>query len=822
MNFLRIWRQAWRIAEMRLLFLALVISVTAVTSVNFFTDRTERSMTMQATKLLGADLIVRSSRPLDKAYLAQADTLGLTQAEMISFRSMVSVGDGDSLKLAQVKAVSESFPLRGTVETNTTLQRNGERDFLSELKSGQIWADPALFSALNLQPGSDVRIGRSLFQLSKALIKTPDQGSNVFQFSPPVLMPIADLAQTGLLTPGSRASFSYLFAGDEGQVVAMRDWLKDQLKTGERLETLNDGAPAVNTALQRAQRFLNSAALLSVILAGAAIALTSYSFSRHETHTVAVLKTMGASRRKILYRYLSQLFITSTAAAILGIFIGFLIQSSVAYFLRDLLKQDLPSTSFFPALTGLLTAWIMVLSFSAPQLLQLVNTTPVQIFQRQSAARSSLWKFLLGTILAGIFALMWLQTRDLKLSLFMFIGVLAAVVIFWLVATLLLSLLKRLSRNSHTLRSLSNAGQRLQLLIVVFGIGLFSLLLLTALQSDLLERWQDSIPDKAPNHFLINIQPNEVTELKEYLSSNQINPELYPLIRGRLVEIKGKPVTPDDFESPRSKRLLQREFNLSSVKELPAANIMLEGEWFTDNDAMGLSVEASVMERFALKLGDTLTFDIGGQKITQTITSSRQVNWDNLTPNFFVLAAPDSMSKLPQTLITSLYVPPEDTKLIPQLVKQHPSVSAIDITAIMMQVKDLISKAAMAIQAIFGFTLISGIIVLFAALQSQRAERRRELAILKTIGASRKQLKKTILTEFALVGGIAGFLAGTFAMISSNIAAYSLFDLQPTFNFSLILLGMVSGAVLVGIAGYINLRPLLQVAPAMLFQEHEA
>ena len=249
---------------------------------------------------------------------------------------------------------------------------------------------------------------------------------------------------------------------------------------------------------------------------------------------------------------------------------------------------------------------------------------------------------------------------------------------------------------------------------------------------------------------------------------------------------------------------------------------MLEGEWFKEADTTGFSVEESVMERFALSIGDSLTFDIGGQKVTQRISSTRRVNWDNLTPNFFVLVAHGSVDKLPQTLITSLYVPPEDSKLIPELVKQHPSVSAIDITAIMMQIKDLISKAALAIQAIFGFTLIAGIIVLFAALQSQKAERRRELAILKTIGASRKQLKKTILLEFTLVGGISGLLAGAFAMLSSNIAAYSLFDLEPTFNAYLIIIGIISGALLVGIAGYINLRPLLQVAPAMLFQEREA
>ena len=820
MNLLRAWRQAWRIAEMRLLFLALVVSVTAVTSVNFFTDRTERSMTIQATKLLGADLIIRSSRPLDKAYLAQAKTLGLKQAEMISFSSMVSVGD--NLKLAQVKAVSPSFPLRGSIETNTTLQRTGSITSLDTLKPGQIWAAPALFTSLNIQPGTEVQIGRSLFKLTQALIKTPDQGSNVFQFSPPVLMPLADLPATGLLTPGSRARFSFLFAGEEEQVATMRSWLKEQLKTGERLETLNDGAPAVNTALQRAQRFLNTATLLSVILAGAAIALTSYSFSRHETHTVAVLKTMGASRRRIIYRYLSQLLITSTTAALLGIFIGYLIQATVAFFLRDVFQQELPSTSITPALTGLLTAWIMVLSFSTPQLLQLVNTAPVKIFQKQSAPRANFWKFLLSTILAGIFALMWMQTRDLKLSLFIFLGVLAAVVVFWLVATSFLALLKRFNRNSkYTMRSLSSAGQRLKILIVVFGIGLFSLLLLTALQNDLLDRWQNSIPDEAPNHFLINIQPNEVNDLKNYLSNSGIEPVLYPLIRGRLVEIKGNPVSPDDYEEPRSKRLLQREFNLSSVMDLPEANNLLEGEWFKAEENSGFSVEDSVMERFSLSLGDTLTFDIAGQKITQSITSVRRVNWDNLTPNFFVLAAPKSMNELPQTLITSLYVPPKDTKLIPLLIKQHPSVSAIDITAIMVQIKDLISKAAMAIQAIFGFTLIAGIIVLFAALQSQKTERRRELAILKTIGASRKQLKKTILLEFSLVGGIAGLLAGIFAMISSNIAAYALFDLAPSFNPYLILIGVISGALLVGTTGYVNLRPLLQVSPAMLFQEHE-
>jgi putative ABC transport system permease protein len=822
MNILRVWRQAWRIAEMRLLFLALLVSVTAVTSVNFFTDRTERSMLQQATKLLGADLIIRSSRPLSKDYLAQADTLGLQQAEMISFNSMVSIDD--RLQLSQIKAVSNSFPLRGNIETSTQLNTVGSVENLDQLTTGKIWAESSLYNALEVAPKTEVRIGRSLFTLDKVLLKTPDQGASVFQFSPQVLMPLADLPATGLLTPGSRARFSYLFAGTDKQVSDMSSWLKSRLVTGERLETLNDGPPSVGRALERAQRFLNTAALLSVILAGAAIALTSYSFNRHETHTVAVLKTMGASRRRILFRYLSQLFLTSTAAAILGALLGFTIQALITYALRDVIGQSLPAPSFMPVITGLLTAWIMVLGFSSPQLVQLVNTAPVQIFQQQSLSSSNSWKLLLGTVMTGVFALMFMQTEDLKLTVFIFIGTLAAIIVFWVVASGLLKLLKQLSSNGNNsaIRTLANAGPRLKMLIVVFGIGLFSLLLLTALRGDLLERWQNSIPADAPNNFLINIQPEEAKGLESYLKDKKINADLFPMIRGRLVSIKDQAVVLDDYQNPRDQRLLQREFNLSSIKDLPAANILLQGEWFKDGENTGFSVEESIMQRFALKLGDNLTFDIAGQQITQSITSTRRVNWDNLTPNFFVLAAPGSMDKLPQTFITSIFVPSSDSKLVSNIVKQYPSVSTIDISAIMTQIKELITKAAFAVQAIFAFTLIAGIVVLLAALQSQKAERRRELAILKTIGASRKQIRNSILVEFLLVGAISGFLAGLFAMIASNAAAYVLFDLEPSINLSLILIGMVSGALLVSIAGYLNLRPLLQVPPAILFQEHDS
>ena len=816
--FLKQWRQYWRIAEVRLLFLALLVSVVAITSVGFFTDRAEKAMDGQATQLLGGDLVLKSSRPLDKSYIQYAQQLGLRTAEKISFPSMIA--SEDKMQLAQINAVSAGYPLTGDLEVSDDLSGIGQAADMAALIDNQIWSESRLFMALGVQPGAMVQLGRVEVQLAKLITKTPDQNASLFQFAPKLLLPLDKLPETGLLTPASRASFSQFFAGDLKQVEAFRKWLKPKLKPTERIRTLEDGLPSVQQALERGKRFLGMSALLSVILAGAAIALTSYSLNQRETRTVAVLKTLGASRRVILTRYLSQLFFTATIAAVLGAAIGYMMQLVIIYLLQDTIGQVLPAAGFIPVLTGFLTAYIMVLGFSAPQLMQLMNIAPVHILQGQKNPSSVPYRYAIGAILVGVFLLMWMQTSDIKLSLFLLVGTVVATILFWWVSSLFLKGLRRF--NTQMKRrgiDLPKASPRISLLLVVFGIGLFSLLLLTTLRTDLIDRWQATLPSDAPNHFLINIQPAELEPLKAVFNDKKIKAPLYPMIRGRLVAINDKKVSPKDYKGQRAKRLAAREFNMSSVAELPSNNKVTSGKWYSEEMKTGLSVEEGIAETLGLKMGDELSFDIAGAVMKDKITSLRSVRWDSMKPNFFVLAAPQSLDTQPRTYITSIHIDEGDKRFIPDLIKQYPSVTDIDISAILTQIKDLIDKAAFAVQAIFSFTLVAGIIVLFAALQSQKAERRKEVAILKSIGASRGYLRKSLIVEFMLIGAIAGFIAGAMAVVAGNVAAYTLFDLTPSINLLLIISGTLAGAILVGSAGYLNMRPLLNVTPVALFQE---
>ncbi len=809
------WKKFWRLAEMRLLFLALLVAVVAVTSVGFFTDRADRAMSQQATTMLGGDMVVVSTRPISDAFLQEAEKRGLRTAETISFPSMVSVlGDDEKFQLAQIKAVSLSYPLHGAIETSEDVLGEVSNVSLKELANNETLAESRLFITLGVKAGQEVQLGRSKVKLSRFIRKMPDQSTSAFQLAPKLILPLPQLEKTGLLTPASRARYSQLFAGDEGSVKKFKNWLKPQLKKTEAIRTLDDGLPSVQQALQRGQRFLKMASLLAVILAGAGIALSSYSLTQHETPSVAVLKTMGASRRQILKRYLSQLFFSATIAAILGAMLGYVIQLFLARYLQEFVGQTLPSASWWPVLVGVLTAWIMVLGFSAPHLMRLINTSPVQILQGQSSQAKTSLIFSTFALSAAVLLLMWMQTQDIKLSVILLFAVIIAIAIFWVIALLMLRLVRTLGERLR----LPKANRRMALMVVVFGIGLFSLLLLTTLRGDLINRWQASLPVSAPNHFLINIQPEEVAPIQTLLAKESIETPLYPMVLGRLIKINDKVVSEDDYEADRAKRLLIREFNMSANAEMPAGNKVTSGKWFEPKSLKGLSVEEGIAETLRLKMGDTMTFDIAGEQITEEIISLRSVNWDSMRPNFFVMMAPKAFDDQPKTFITSIHLDDDQKHVLPSLIKQFPSVTDIDITAIMTQVRDLINKAAFAVQAIFLFTLVAGVVVLFAALQSQKAMRRKEIAILKSLGASRAYLRRNLVLEFAMIGGLAGFLASVLALIAGNVAGSMLFDLSPELNLTLIAQGTLLGAVLVGAAGYLNVRGLLSVVPVSLFR----
>ncbi|MEZ5448787.1 MAG: FtsX-like permease family protein [Thiolinea sp.] len=769
-NYSRQWLRRWRLAEMRLLFLALLVSVVAVSSVGFFTDRVDRAMLKQASQLLGGDLVVESSRPLADEYRTLAQQAGLTQAETISLSSMASLGE--RLQLVRLKVVSPQYPLQGQLEISP--QPGMPSIAVDELPApGEVWAEPRLFDVLQAQAGDRIQLGRQTFVLSRVLVKDPARGTNLFQIAPQVIMNQADLAATGLLSPASRARFKLLTVGENAAVRQFRETLEPRLQPTEEIESLDDGVPTVQQALQRAGRFLGLAALLSVVLAGAAIALTSASLVRRETRAVAVLKAFGLSRRTILLDYVLNLWSVALLAVALGLLAGFVLQWGLAQWLVSWVQIELPAPGFAPLWSGLLTALIMVTGFALPNLLQLVNTAPMQILQGAMQPRHPLIWLAVAGMVPAVFLLLWLQAGELLLAVWLFGGIALALLLFWLASRAVLNGLARLSlKPGWDWLALLRQSRRSSLLVVVFATGLFTLLLLTVLRTDLIERWQATLPENDRNYFLINIQPDEVAPIGQFFSESGLNADLYPMIRGRLVEINGEPVSSEDYGNPRAKRLLEREFNLSSFAKFPDSNVLLEGRWFTPEQRDGFSIEQGIGEELRFGLGDRLTFDIAGLRYSEIITSVREVRWDSMEPNFFVVAGPGALEDKPQTFITSLYIDPaRQAQLVPELIHRFPGVTAIDTGAIVEQVRALINQAAFAVQGIFLFTLVTGIVVLLAALQSQQAERRREIAVLKSLGAGRDLLRWRIWLEFVL-GALAGLLGGLFTVLASNLLGF--------------------------------------------------
>ncbi|QQZ27756.1 FtsX-like permease family protein [Thiothrix subterranea] len=809
------WQQRWRMPELRLLLLALVVSVTVVTSVGFFTSRVENAMQAQARQLLGGDLVLTSARPLDKAYVQQAQALGLETAETVSFPSMASIGE--KLQLTQLKAVSSAYPLRGDLKTADAPDAVEVLSTGRVPAKGEIWAEARLFAELGVQSGATVTLGRSTFTLTRVLTQEPDRSSNLFQLAPVVLMNLDDLPATQLLSPASRARFNQLFAGDLKLIKQLQQALEPQLKPTERVRTLDEDLASVQQTLQRSGRFLGLAALLSVVLAGAAVVLTSASLMRRELPAVAVLKAMGMSRRQVLVDHAFSLLLTALLAAAIGVTLGLLLQFGLAEWLSRFVGKELPAPSAMPALSGLLTAVVLLLGFALPPLLRLVNTSPMQILQGAlQGTQQSTWLVVVCLVLA-VFGLLWLQARDVLLAGLLLVGLIVGIGLFAALAGAGLRLVQQAGKRAGWgwLPALGRS-KRAVLLVVVFATGLFALLLLTTVRTDLLDRWEQTLPADAPDHFLINIQPAEAAPLQRFLNERGVKTALYPMIRGRLVEINGKPVKPDDYPEQRAQRLLEREFNLSSFATFPASNALLEGQWF-DGKQGGLSIEQGIGETLKFGMGDKLTFDIAGQRLSDTVTSVREVRWDSMQPNFFVVAAPGTVDALPQTLITSIHLG-EQKPLVTALIREFPSVTAIDVGAVVSEVRSLVEQVSLAVQGIFVFTLIAGVVVLIAALQSQKAERRRELAILKSLGAGRALLQRRIWSEFLLLGALAGALAGLLALTAGNVLAYYLFDLDLRLNLLPLIIGTVLGSLLVGVAGYWNLRSLLNVLPLSLLK----
>ena len=824
-----------RAGELRLLMVAVTLAVASLTAVGFFADRLNGGLQRDALQLLGGDAVVRSDGQIPPAFVEKAQALGLKTVSTVTFPTMARARDedGGASKLVAFKGVPDGYPLRGNMTVADTLESAGQttRDIPAP---GTAWADASLLESLGLKPGQPLLMGDASFTISRVIVQEPDRGAGFISFSPRVMINQLDVAATGLIQPASRTNYRFAVAGDSKAVKAYVQWAEAELKKpdaatrlrGARLESLESGSPEMRQTLDRAEKFLNLVALLAALLSAVAVAIVARSFAAKHLDDCAMLRVLGQPQRTIALAYTFEFVLAGLIASALGVALGFAVHYAFVLLLAGLVSSTLPAATLWPVAFGMGMGLTLLLAFGLPPVLQLASVPPLRVIRRDVGNLKPVSLLVLGVGILGFAALLLAASSDLKLGLIAVGGFAGAVVVFAAASYAAVRLLRASVSETTAPRWLVLATRQLSarpayavVQTSALAVGLLALMLLVLLRTDLISSWRQATPADAPNRFVINVQPDQGEAFQQALRDGGVKKfDWYPMIRGRLVAINGKDITPDNFEDDRAKRLVDREFNLSNSAEKPGHNQVVEGRW-TANEANAVSVEEGLAKTLGLKLGDSLRFDIAGQTSEAKITSLRKVDWGSLHVNFFVMYPVAQLpAEVPVTFISAFRAPEAVAPVAGQarapsfdnaLVKAFPNITNVDMSATLAQLQRVLDQVIRAVEFLFGFTLAAGLVVLFAAITATREERAREFAIMRAVGARASLLRQVQRAELAGVGLLAGFLASMVALaVGWGLARY-VFDFSWTGSWTVPLFGSLAGAVLALSAGWWGLRAVL-------------
>ena len=814
---IRMLRRNWSAGELRVLVAAIFIAVMSVTTVAFFADRVQAALDRQANELLGGDLVVIADKPIPPSYAEMAAREGLATAHTRTFPSMVSSPAGANL--AEVKAASDSFPLRGRLRV-TTAPGAEPREVPGGPKPGTAWIGLPLAARLDLKVGDPLKVGRATLVVAALITREPDSVLDYFGIAPRVLLNEKDLEATGLLQVGSRVTERLLVAGDPQAVLRFRKEVAAHLTRGQRVEGVRDSRSEVRTALERAQRYLGLASLLSVVLASVAVALSARRFSQRQVDAAAMMRCLGASQRELFFVHAWQFAALAFLASVLGSLAGYGAQEVLAHWLTTFFTVALPVPGPLPALRGAAIGLVLMLGFTLPPLLRLRNVPTLRVLRRDLAAAepTSLAALLLG--LAALCGLILWQAGDVKLGALTLAGFAGALAVAAALGYGLIRLVARArgAASGPWRYGLANLRRRTGasvIQIVALGLGLMAMILLTLVRTEMIVRWQQSLPPDAPNRFAINIQTDQVNGVRSHFAALGLStPDLFPMVRGRLVQIDGREVNGKSFQGERAKRLAEREFNLSWANTLQSDNRIAAGRfWQPATKKAELSVEEGIAETLGIKVGDTLTWDIAGSRFTAPVTSLRKVNWDSFRPNFFVIASPPLLESYPASWITSFHLDSGRDDVITGLVREYPNVSVLDLSAMMAQFQRITDQVSRAVEFVFVFAIAAGVVVLFAAITSTQDERVFEGAVLRTLGASRRQLAVMQLAEFLTIGLLAGAIAAAGAVATAMVISDRALGVPYEPSWQLPVIGLVLSGVCVALAGLAGTRRAVTAAP---------
>lgn len=825
-----LWRDL-RAGELRLVIVAVLLAVAALTSVGFFADRLQAGLQRDARQLLGGDVVVVSDNPAPAIFTTHAHKQHLQTVASASFPTMAraSQEQGGASRLVALKSVEPGYPLRGVLHLN---QGAGQPDLEVRAipESGHVWVDAPLLEALGLKLGDQLLLGDASFRISHIIAIEPDRGAGFMSFAPRVMIASEDLAATKLVQPASRVTYrlavaSAVEAGRAGEQAAQRylNWAQEQAKGlhGVRIESLESGRPEMRQTLDRAEKFLSLVALLSALLSAVAVALAARSFANNHLDASAMLRVLGQSQRRIAMSYVVEFVCIGLASSLAGVLLGWAVHHVFVWLLAGLLEAALPAAGIWPAALGVGMGMTLLLAFGLPPVLQLAQVPPLRVMRRDLGALKPASWLVLGVGVTGFAALLMVASRDIKLGLIAVGGFAVAVLLFAGLAWLAVKLLRQVVNEATAPRWLVMATRQVSakpvyavVQVSSLAVGLLALVLLVLLRTDLIASWRKATPADAPDRFVINVQPDQAQDFQAALKKAGVHRyDWYPMIRGRLIAVNGKAISPENYEDERAKRLVDREFNISTAETMPDHNQIVGGRWQAGEQG-AISMEEGIAKTLGLKLGDTLRFDIGGQESDARITSLRKVDWSSMRANFFVIYPVQHLENVAVTYLAA-YRAPDLKGFDNALVNEFPNITNVDLSSTLAQVQQVMDQVIRAVEFLFGFTLVAGLVVLFASVTGTREERAREYAIMRAVGARSGLLQQVQSAELAGVGLMAGFLASCVALAVGWALARWVFDFDWNVLWWVPLVGALAGALLAWLAGWWALREVVS-RPVMI------
>lgn len=812
-----------RSGELRILLVALLLTITISTAIGYFSARLHASMESRAGEFLAADLVLRSNENANDEQLKLAEQLGLSHATTVNFSTVLL--NEDDLQLVAVKAADINYPLRGKLKIQDNLESD-EYEVNEGPKSGEAWVESRLLYALGLDIGDMIDVGKLSLKITKIITYAPDRAGSFYSLNPFVLMNRNDLPATEAVQKGSRVTYRNLWAGEPELITQLQTSLEKILAPNQKILTIKDGNEQVNSALMRAQNYLNLASLVGILLSSVAIALSANQFANNRYDASALLRSLGMRQKQVLWLYGFELLYVSAIGAVIGAFLGWLAQLGLFELLKEVIKSDLPAGGIMPALAGIATGFTVLIGFALPPLAALGRTPPLRVL-REDLLPVPLKNFVVyGIALFALFLIMWQLSLNIGLTIALLGGAIFVVVILSSLLYFSVKFLRKLLSNSSFIWRMA-LGQTLRYpvrsmgQIVAFGIILMTMSLVFMLRGELLQTWRDQLPNDAPNYFAMNITSNDIEDFKTRVA--EISPNIspfYPMVAGRLTEVNGKSVRDLSLKNERAKNSIERDLNLTWSVDLPNENKVIEGRWWNEqrmDQSIGISIEDELAAGLNAKVGDSVTFVIAGETYQTYIASIRTINWDTVQPNFFVIFDPQSIKDVPVTYLTSFHLPEHMQKELIQLAKDFPTVTLLDLMALVTQLNSILQQVTLAVEYILALVLVAGLIVLIAGLQVTLNDRLRQGAILRVLGAHRKILFKSQLIEFALMGGLAGFLA----MLGSEFISFLLYklvlNLEWQFHPWLIVLPLI-GALLIILMGLYGTRKVISVSPLIMLR----